>query len=116
MPGTVKEITDDTITLEVTGDDDTTETKEIALTDDTVYEKSGGGPGGNGGQPPAKPEGESGSNSKNTANANDNNTDSNSSDGTVYVKGTTSYQESADTSGCSTTTSWSDHEVENPFA
>ena len=45
------------------------------------------------------------------------------SDGTVYVKGTSdytitvaSYQDSADTSGCSTTTSWSDHEVENPFA
>ena len=80
VTGTVKEITDDTITLEVTGDDDTTETKEIALTDDTVYEKSGGGPGGNGGQPPAKPEGESDSNSKNTANANDNNTDSNNTD------------------------------------
>lgn len=45
------------------------------------------------------------------------------SDGTVYVKGTSdytitveSYQNSADTSGCSTTTSWSEHEVENPFA
>ena len=102
VTGTVKEIADDTITLEVTGNDDTTETKEIALTDDTVYEKSGGGPGGNGGQPPekpdgdssdgqapgngdssqppAKPEGESDSNSKDTANANDNNTDGNSSD------------------------------------
>lgn len=100
VTGNVTEITDDTITLEVTGDDDITETKEIALTDDTVYEKSGGGPGGNGGQPPekpdgdtsdgqtsddgnssqppAKPEGESDSNSKDTAN--DNNTDSNSTD------------------------------------
>ena len=45
------------------------------------------------------------------------------SDGTVYVKGTSdytitvdSYQNSADTSGCSTTTSWSDYEVEKPFA
>ena len=44
------------------------------------------------------------------------------SDGTVYVKGTSdytitveSYQNSTDTSGCSTTTSWSEHEVENPF-
>ena len=52
VTGTVTEITDDTITLEVNGDDGTTETKEIALTDDTVYEKSGGGPGENGGQPP----------------------------------------------------------------
>ena len=58
VTGTVKEIADDTITLEVTGNDDTTETKEIALTDDTVYEKSGGGPGGNGGQPPEKPDGD----------------------------------------------------------
>lgn len=58
VTGTVKEIKDDAITLEVTGDDDTTETKEIALTDDTVYEKSGGGSGGNGGQPPEKPDGD----------------------------------------------------------
>ena len=58
VTGTVKEIKEDAITLEVTGDDDTTETKEIALTDDTVYEKSGGGPGGNGGQPPEKPDGD----------------------------------------------------------
>ena len=59
VTGNVKEITDDTITLEVTGEDDTTETKEIALTDNTVYEKSGGGPGGNGGQLPEKPDGDS---------------------------------------------------------
>lgn len=58
VTGKATEITDDTITLEVTGDDDATETKEIALTDDTAYEKSGGGPGGNGGQPPEKPDGD----------------------------------------------------------